>query len=71
MQGLEELQTKLANLIHGLKSNSDVEPPLEANGHMPAQAAPPAAASGWGQPSTTVNGTSGGWGSPVTSGWNV
>jgi DNA-directed RNA polymerase II subunit RPB3 len=70
-QGLEELQTKLANLIHGLKSSSDVEP-LETNGHVPVQNAPvPSPAPGWGgQPSAAMNGTSGGW-SPSAVGWNL
>ncbi|KAF8592364.1 hypothetical protein K439DRAFT_1400124 [Ramaria rubella] len=69
-KGLEELQTKLANLIHGLKSNSEVEP-LGPTGHVPDQTSP-TITSAWGQPSTTVNGaTGGGWASPGAGGWNV
>ncbi|KAF8525381.1 DNA-directed RNA polymerase [Gautieria morchelliformis] len=71
-KGLEELQTKLANLIHGLKSSSDVEP-LETNGHVPVQNAPvpPPTLLGWGEHSSAaMNGTSGGW-SPSAAGWNL
>jgi DNA-directed RNA polymerase II subunit RPB3 len=81
-QGLTELQTKLANLVLGLKSDpTEIDalagdgaaqlPP--ANGTMPAQAAPPRAA-GWGQEAASPSGwgatagTPGGGGSGGGSG---
>jgi len=72
-KGLEELQTKLANLIHGLKSTTaDVEL-MEPNGHMPRTNGAPPVSGGWGgQPTGPTNGiaASGGWESPA-AGWNV
>ena len=63
-QGLTELQTKLANLVLGLKSDPTELDALAgdgaaqlppANGTMPAQAAPPRAA-GWGQEAASPSG---------------
>lgn len=68
IQGLEELQTKLANLIHGLKSTSEVEM-MEPNGHLPRDE--PARPGGWGQSTSMTNGNTDGWKSPSASGWNV
>lgn len=67
-KGLEELQTKLANLIHGLKSSSDEVETMAPNGHMPPPNGAPRTG-GWGQP--TVNGGAGGWESPSAAGWNI
>lgn len=69
VQGLEDLQTKLANLIHGLKS-SEVEPNGRMAGHII-----PSAPTGWGQGAPIMNGAggggSGGWESPGAAGWSV
>ncbi|OCH85800.1 hypothetical protein OBBRIDRAFT_784299 [Obba rivulosa] len=68
MKGLQELQTKLANLILGLKSDAapDMAPTGESlpqqNGHT---GGPPPGAGAWGAwggaPTTSPNGTGGGW----------
>jgi DNA-directed RNA polymerase II subunit RPB3 len=83
-QGLTELQTKLANLVLGLKSDpteldalagdSGAQIPPAASSTMPAQAVP--RATGWGQeasPSgwTGAAGTPGGGGGGGGSGWGT
>ncbi|GJJ07441.1 hypothetical protein Clacol_001643 [Clathrus columnatus] len=67
-KGFEELQTKLANLIHGLKSTTEIETNGRMTGHVV-----PIAQTGWGQGPTTMNGTGGGggWESPGAAGWSV
>ncbi|KAI0081215.1 RBP11-like subunits of RNA polymerase [Panus rudis PR-1116 ss-1] len=63
MKGLQELQTKLANLILGLKSEPDSEVlanGTQTNGHTDASGAPPIPA-GWGQPAANA------WAAPNTS----
>lgn len=83
-QGLTELQTKLANLVLGLKSDpteldalgaeGGAQIPPATSGTMPAQAVP--RATGWGQeasPSgwTGAAGTPGGGGGGGGSGWGT
>ncbi|KAG6844697.1 hypothetical protein H0H87_004573 [Tephrocybe sp. NHM501043] len=61
MKGLAELQTKLANLILGLKS----QPDMNAFTGTEAQTNGPAAADGWG----AGGGGGGGWGAAGGGGW--
>ncbi|KAI9066613.1 RBP11-like subunits of RNA polymerase [Trametes sanguinea] len=75
MKGLQELQTKLANLVLGLKGDPPEADGFQggpANGVDPAAAAggwggPPAAAGGWSpmRGGGAAGGAGGGWGSPA------
>ncbi|CAL1707555.1 unnamed protein product [Somion occarium] len=76
LKGLQELQTKLANLVLGLKQEPEAEMATGAdqslpqtNGHPTAGwGAPAAGAGGWGQTSPNGTGAGAGWGSPVAAG---
>ncbi|EGN99713.1 hypothetical protein SERLA73DRAFT_88301 [Serpula lacrymans var. lacrymans S7.3] len=65
MRGLAELQTKLANLILGLKSPPELDMlPGGDQGMAPPNGHVAPSGGGWGQPAT-----GGGWASPTAGGW--
>ncbi|KAI0930304.1 hypothetical protein AcW1_009037 [Taiwanofungus camphoratus] len=77
MKGLQELQTKLANLILGLKSEPELDvlpggeqplAPTNGPGGGAAGGAWSAPSGGWGQTSPNANGAASGWGSPSRAG---